>query len=379
MADAFNHGYVQLWSQDRRYEWTNRYDAANLHFAGGFGWLRVGRRSGQRPLRRPPERARAGCATSAWATRARPRASRASRSISTCTRRSATTRCCCTTSPCATRPRTPGARPGSSTGTSTRSTRPPRRAPARAAYAGCPRCARSRARSRRPRSTAAPLTIFAAALRGPAGGHSGDTREFFGSGSRARPAAVTKGRLNGALAPAAPEGSTGRAMLAFSASVRLAPHASVTLRYAYGAAHAVAIPKLVRRYRAARAPLAASEAGWRSWLPQIRLGSGRAWLSRELQWDAYTVRSGATYEECFGRHIISQGGYYQYDLGFQGAFRDPAAAPAADGLRRPLAGPRRAALLERRSSRAPAARSRTRCRSSARRRTRATRTTSTCG
>ena len=35
------------------------------------------------------------------------------------------------------------------------------------------------------------------------------------------------------------------------------------------------------------------------------------------------VRSGTTYEECAGRHVISQGGYYQYDLGFQGAFRDP--------------------------------------------------------
>ena len=29
------------------------------------------------------------------------------------------------------------------------------------------------------------------------------------------------------------------------------------------------------------------------------------------------------YEECAGRHIISQGGYYQYGLNFQGAFRDP--------------------------------------------------------
>ena len=35
------------------------------------------------------------------------------------------------------------------------------------------------------------------------------------------------------------------------------------------------------------------------------------------------MRSGASYEECAGRHIISQGGYYQYDFGFQGAFRDP--------------------------------------------------------
>ena len=52
-------------------------------------------------------------------------------------------------------------------------------------------------------------------------------------------------------------------------------------------------------------------------------GSGRAWLSRELQWSAYSLRSGVSYEECRGRRIISQGGYYQYDLGFQGAFRDP--------------------------------------------------------
>ena len=44
VADAFNHGYVQLWSQDRRYEWTNRYDAAADHFAGGYGYLRVGKR-----------------------------------------------------------------------------------------------------------------------------------------------------------------------------------------------------------------------------------------------------------------------------------------------------------------------------------------------
>ncbi len=41
VADAFNHGYVELWSQDRRYEWTNRYAAAAEHFAGGYGYLRV--------------------------------------------------------------------------------------------------------------------------------------------------------------------------------------------------------------------------------------------------------------------------------------------------------------------------------------------------
>jgi hypothetical protein len=42
VADAFNHGYVQLWSQDRLYQWTNYYDASNDHFSGGFGYLNVG-------------------------------------------------------------------------------------------------------------------------------------------------------------------------------------------------------------------------------------------------------------------------------------------------------------------------------------------------
>ena len=35
------------------------------------------------------------------------------------------------------------------------------------------------------------------------------------------------------------------------------------------------------------------------------------------------LRSGVTYEEACGHHILSQGGYYQYDNGHQIAFRDP--------------------------------------------------------
>ena len=40
-ADAFNHGYTQLWSQDRLAQWTNYYDAAHGHFSGGFGYVNV--------------------------------------------------------------------------------------------------------------------------------------------------------------------------------------------------------------------------------------------------------------------------------------------------------------------------------------------------
>ena len=41
VANAYNHGYVQLWSQDRTAQWMNRYDAANRHYSGGYGYLDV--------------------------------------------------------------------------------------------------------------------------------------------------------------------------------------------------------------------------------------------------------------------------------------------------------------------------------------------------
>ena len=79
----------------------------------------------------------------------------------------------------------------------------------------------------------------------------------------------------------------------------------------------------MRARRADRRSFDRMRRSWARWVPQIRLGKGRAWLSRELQWSAYMLRSGTSYEDCRGRRILSQGGYYQYDFGFQGAFRDP--------------------------------------------------------
>ena len=42
VADASNHGYTQLWSQDRLYQWMNYYEPENEHFSGGFGYLNAG-------------------------------------------------------------------------------------------------------------------------------------------------------------------------------------------------------------------------------------------------------------------------------------------------------------------------------------------------
>ena len=45
VADAHNSGYVQLWSQARAYQWINRYEPAAGHYAGGYGYLRLGDRT----------------------------------------------------------------------------------------------------------------------------------------------------------------------------------------------------------------------------------------------------------------------------------------------------------------------------------------------
>ena len=42
IAMASNDGFVQLWSQDRRYQWANRHQPDARHHSGGFGYLRTG-------------------------------------------------------------------------------------------------------------------------------------------------------------------------------------------------------------------------------------------------------------------------------------------------------------------------------------------------
>jgi hypothetical protein len=46
------------------------------------------------------------------------------------------------------------------------------------------------------------------------------------------------------------------------------------------------------------------------------------WVSRELIWHNYYLRSNLTFDSFFGEHIQSQGHVYQYIVGFQGAARD---------------------------------------------------------
>ncbi len=322
VADAFNHGYVQLWSQDRRYQWANRYEPSADHFAGGFGFLRLGGRTISTLYDDRSRGARSGRWFGVGYVRRRTRVSGLTvaehvyapfgddpllRHDVAITNHSGRARQVSWFELWDVNPYDQYAK--------------------RHIGLGRPATAQDgrllRARQAAEGEDQRPLSLFAAVLDGPAGGYTTSAESFFGDGDRAQPAAVGADHLDGRLAPAVAPGDTGATLFAFRAPLRLRPGATVTLRYAYGAAHAGAIPGLVRRARRDRSALAESERRWARWLPQVRIGQGRSWLSRELQWDAYMLRSGSTYEECRGAHVISQGGYYQYDFGYQEAYRDP--------------------------------------------------------
>jgi hypothetical protein len=323
VANAYNHGYTQLWSQDRVYEWVNRYSAADGQYAGGFGYLRSGGRT----------------ISTLYADR--PPGARAGRVFGTGYSRRSLAAAGLVVEEYVYAPF--GDDPVLLHDVTIRNTTPRAREASWFEYWGVnpwePETGRPRglgapswdARRRilsvgqvAEGADRRPLRIFAAALRGRVAGHATDAGRFFGAGGRAAPAAVAADRLDARPAAAVPPGRAGRTLFALRAPVRLAPGAEVTLRYAYGAAQPRAIRALVARLRAARRPLARSQRLWARWLPQASLGPRRDWLARELQWAAYTVRSGTTYEECARGHVISQGGYYQYgDFGQQIAFRDP--------------------------------------------------------
>jgi hypothetical protein len=161
----------------------------------------------------------------------------------------------------------------------------------------------------------APLSIFAAALRGPAQTYETSISKFFGSGSRAVPAEVSSNSLSQSIARPNLPGQSGDTLFVFRAPVTLAPGQSETLRYVYGMAHAGDVAGLVSKYRAASNPLATSERTWSSYVPQANFGPQYTWVVRELQWDAYLLRSATVYEEDAGEHTITQGGYYQYGDG----------------------------------------------------------------
>ncbi len=315
VAAAYNHGYTQLWSQDRLAQWANRFEPGARHFAGGYGYLNAGGRVlSTLYLDRPQGASTSRRFGAGYYERGLRSDGLGVREVVyapfgddplllhdvTIRNRSARTRDVSWFEYW-------DVNPYDQYDHAYRGLGSPRWAPARKTLS-VPQASGEQGDDR-------PLSIFAAGLRGPISGYETSAPAFFGAGTRGAPAEVVADRLSGSIAPASPSGAGGEALFAFRTPLRLAPGQSVTLRYAYGIAHPGQIPALVRRYRKARHPFAASERRWAAWVPKADFGPGRAWVARELQWDAYLLRAASVYEEACGHHTVTQGGYYEYSGG----------------------------------------------------------------
>jgi len=322
MADAFNDGYVQLWSQDRLSQWANLWQPANRHFSGGYGYLKVGRKVVSSLYLDRPRRSRFERNFGVGYYRKRLHAQGIAVTedvyspfgddpvlLDDVTLKNRTHRVKRVSwfeywdvNPYNQSIQNPGTR-GVNKPSWNRKTRT------------------LRADQSAGSDDANPLSIFAAALHGRFGGFETSVDAFFGGGTRARPSEVARDRLSGKLAEASSSGNPSNALFAFRAPLKLQPGRSITLRYIYGMAHHERIARLVSKYRTARNPLRRSERSWSRWLPKASFGPGRAWVARELRWDAYLLRSASMYEELCGHHTITQGGYYQYYFGYNLGFR----------------------------------------------------------
>ena len=314
-ANAYNHGYLELWSQDRLMQWANRYDAANRHYAGGYGYLNVDGK----------------VVSTLYADRPKGSDSERDFGVGYYRKQLAAEGVDIdehTFAPFGDDPLLIDQVTIKNTTAAAKEVSwfeywdvdPYNQATQHNIGLEAPAYDPASHTLSVQQVTAAdgdtkPLSIFAAALSGPVAGFDTSLTSFFGAGTRAAPTAVTADALAGTLAPPSPEGVPSDQLFAFRAPVELGPGESVTLRYAYGMAHADKIAGLVKKYRDAQDPLSASEHAWADWVPKADFGAGRRWVAREIQWDAYQLRSASVYEEECGAHNITQGGYYQYDTG----------------------------------------------------------------
>jgi hypothetical protein len=312
-ADAFNHGYTELWSQDRLAQWTNYYDATHGHFSGGFGYVNVdGKVFSTLYDDRPAAAATSRefgvgyYAHSVVADGAEVRdvvfAPFGNDPLLlhqvTISNTSSRTERLSWFEYWDDNPYVPDVKEFRGIGAPTWSARTQTLETHQDSMEG----------------DIDPLTIFAAQVGGHTGAYTTTQDSFFGTGSRSRPQAVAADRLPNRLAGAVPNGSEGTTLFALQSTEVLSPGRSVTLRYLYGYAHPGQIPGLVAKYRAAADPFAASEHAWARALPKLSV-AGLPWLGREFLWDGYLLRSATVDEEECGVHTITQGDYYQYELG----------------------------------------------------------------
>jgi len=168
---------------------------------------------------------------------------------------------------------------------------------------------------------AEPQVLFLAALDAPVDSYDTDKKVFFGDQERANSIRVASGSCTGSVLSTS-SGSED-ACFVIQSNIHLPPKGEKTLYYAFGYAEGDLVEALVEKYRnSCRGSLESTMDSWKNGIP-IFNAPRDTWITRELAWDYYYLRSGATYDEFFKAHIISQGYIYQYVLGWNGAARDP--------------------------------------------------------
>ncbi|HTT66020.1 MAG TPA: hypothetical protein VMG35_29420 [Bryobacteraceae bacterium] len=163
-----------------------------------------------------------------------------------------------------------------------------------------------------------PPATFLVSLDAPADGFTTDAQSFFGAAGAAQPAG-TAAALDGNLKSSGPASG-----LFLERKLTLAPGEQRTLYFLYGyLPRGTEVEALAGKYRSAAAHVWRDSS--RQWKEKgLRFEThAEPWVKRETAWHYYYLRSSLTYDDFFGEHILSQGGIYQYTMGFQGAARDP--------------------------------------------------------
>ena len=163
-----------------------------------------------------------------------------------------------------------------------------------------------------------PPATFLVSLDAPPDHMTTNGKKFFAEGGVTRPAGLER-QLDGDL-----EYSGRESALILERKFSLHPGESRTLSFLYGyVVSGVDLDDLVTKYR--RSSSQAFHESSQQWKRRA-LGfttSEAPWAEGEVVWNYYYLRSGFTYDDFFHQHAISQGGIYQYVMGFQGGARDP--------------------------------------------------------
>ena len=190
-----------------------------------------------------------------------------------------------------------------------------------------------------------PPATFLVSLDAPADGFTTDANSFFGAGGAGQPNGLSIA-LDGSLNATGPESG-----LILERRITLAPGEQRTLYFLYGyLPQGTEIEALVKKYRSGAASV------WRDSSQRWQAKGLRfetktePWVKRETAWHYYYLRSSLTYDDFFGEHILSQGGIYQYSMGFQGAARDPLQHALPVSVQRPANRQRGSALHAERGS-----------------------------